>query len=142
VTFARDDNRFYATLGTGGRTHLVEGDLAGRRVRVLRANVECPSLSPDGRRLVFKKRIQGRGPVVWRLHALDLATLAETPLAETRSVDDQVEWLDDRRVLYALGDPGGTASTDTWVVPADGGGHPALLTRGAFSPAVVRPPGG
>ena len=28
VTFARDGNRFYATLGTRGRTYLVEGDIA------------------------------------------------------------------------------------------------------------------
>jgi hypothetical protein len=139
VTFARDDNRFYATLGTAGRTHLVVGDLATRSVRVLRENVECPSLSPDGTRLVFKKRVEGSGPVTWRLTALDLATMAETALAETRSVDDQVEWLDDGHVLYALGDPGGTAATDTWEVSADGKGTPRLLAHGAFSPAVVHP---
>jgi hypothetical protein len=138
VTFAADENRFYATLASGGRTFLVQGELAARSVRVLRENVECPSLSPDGTRLVFKKRSSGSGPVTWRLHALDLATMRETPLAETRNVDDQVEWLDDGRVLYALGDQGGSAATDVWVVGADGGGRPSPLVRGASSPAVVR----
>src|SRR5207244_621595 len=89
VTFARDSNRFYATLGSGGRTYLIEGDLTAREATVLRENVECPSLSPDDSRLVFKKRVErsGPGPVVWRLHLLDLATMVETPLVETHSVD-------------------------------------------------------
>lgn len=59
VTFAADERTFYATLATGGRTHLVRGDLAERTVTTLRENVECPSLSPDGKRLVFKKRVEG-----------------------------------------------------------------------------------
>lgn len=49
VTFASDERHFYATLGVGdfaGTTHLVEGDLRTRTLRVLRDNVECPSLSP------------------------------------------------------------------------------------------------
>jgi hypothetical protein len=137
VTFTADDNRFYATLGSGGKTYLIEGNLAGRSARVLRENVECPSLSPDGRRIVFKKRDTGPGPVTWRLHVLDLVTMTETPLAETRTVDDQVEWLDDEYVLYALNDEGGTAATETWRVRADGMGKPELTVRGAFSPAVV-----
>ncbi|MFD0345780.1 hypothetical protein ACFQ0M_06140 [Kitasatospora aburaviensis] len=36
VTFAADDNRFYATVSTGGRTHLVEGDLKAWSARTLR----------------------------------------------------------------------------------------------------------
>jgi WD40-like Beta Propeller Repeat len=138
VTFARDGDRFYATLASGGRTYLVEGSLRARTARVLRQNVECPSLSPDGTRLAYKWRAPG-SRVAWRLHVLDLATMADTALAETRSVDDQAEWLDDGHVLYSL--PEGsqpTAVTDTWVVPADGGGTPSLLARAAFSPAVQR----
>jgi len=70
---------------------------------------------------------------------LDLATRRETLLADTRSVDDQVEWLDGTRVLYALprtGDANG--SSDVWVQPADGSGAPAVLIAGAASPSVVR----
>ena len=127
VTFARNSNRFYATLGTGGKTFLVEGDVGARTVRILHENVECPSLSPDGTRVAYKKR---RGKNGWRLHVLDLDTMAETQLAEARSVDDQVEWLDDRRVLYGLG-------SDVWVVPADGSGRASIFLRDALSPAVV-----
>ena len=52
---------------------------------------------------------------------LDLATLEDHPLAETRNVDDQAEWLDDATVMYAIPPPSsGTPTKDTWTVPADG----------------------
>ena len=73
VTFARDSDRFYATLATGGQTYLVEGSVAARTLRILRGHVECPSLSPDNRRIAFKKRLGGMlGPITWRLTVLDL----------------------------------------------------------------------
>ncbi len=49
--------------------------------QVLRTGVECPSLSPDGTRLAFKKRIAE--PSEWRLAVLDLATLQDTLLNES-----------------------------------------------------------
>src|SRR6185312_2628221 len=39
VTFAADSNRFYATLGTGGRTYLIRGNLRERTARVIRDDV-------------------------------------------------------------------------------------------------------
>src|SRR5207245_6753047 len=57
VTFARQPGRFYATLGTGGHTYLVQGDLATRTLKVLRDGVECPALSPDGTRIAFKDKV-------------------------------------------------------------------------------------
>jgi hypothetical protein len=131
VTFV-DDDRFYATLATGGKTYLVEGSVRDRRVRTLRENVECPSLSPDGSRLVFKKRVRPvSSGAPWRLYVLDLATMKERPLAETRSVDDQVDWLDSDTVAYGL--PGDFLS-DLWSVPADGTGAPRKLIASASSP--------
>jgi uncharacterized repeat protein (TIGR01451 family) len=132
VTFAQDSNRFYATVATRAQTYLVEGDVAAREMRVLRENLECPSLSPDGTRLAFKKRVGGvLDAVAWRFHVLDLATLTETPLAEARSIDDQIEWLDDNQVIYGDG-------SDLWTVPADGSGEPRRFMSMASSPAVVR----
>jgi hypothetical protein len=64
---------------------------------------------------------------------LDLRTLRSTPLAETRSVDDQAAWLGDHTVMYAV--KRGPKASDVWTVPADGSGAPALLIPDAESPA-------
>jgi Tol biopolymer transport system component len=139
VTFARDDNTFYATLGSGDKTYLVQGDIKRREMKVLREGVECPSLSPDGTRIAFKQRAGGGvGPVQWRVAVLDLATLRAHTLAETRNVDDQVEWLDDNDVVYGLPESQSSPVMDVWRLPAAGGGKPQRLVTGAWSPAVVR----
>jgi hypothetical protein len=130
VTFARDSDRFFATLATGGRTYLIEGSVRRREARVLRSNVECPSLSPEGTRIAFKKRT-GSAETPWRLTVLDLRTMRETPLAERRSVDDQAEWLDGDHVLYGM-------RSGVFVARADGRGRPRTFLAGADSPAVVR----
>jgi hypothetical protein len=136
VTFAGDDRTFYATMATHGTTHLVRGDLAARTVTTLRTNVECPSLSPDGTRIAFKKRVKGLPKdAPWHLYVLDLRTGRETPLAEPRSVDDQVVWRDDHTLVYALpGDYG----ADLWTLSSDGTGRPRRVTTAAVSPAYVR----
>ena len=136
VTFARDASKFFATLATAGRKYLVEGHIPTKRVTVIYDGVECPSLSPDETRVAFKKR-EGAG---WRPAVLDLKTRQETVLSETRNVDDQIEWLDDRSVLYAIRQPGtGTPpGSSIWQVAADGRGAPMLFLRDADSPAIVR----
>lgn len=142
VTFARQSGRFYATLATAGKLLLVEGDLAARQMRVIHDDVECPSLSPDESHIAFKRRIPaGPGRLMWRLHVLELASGKLTPLpGETRSVDDQVEWLGNREVVYGLpGDgPNAGAATNTWALRVDGRGEPRLLVPLAFSPTVIR----
>jgi hypothetical protein len=140
VTFARDSNRFYATLGTGGVAYLVEGDIAANKATVIKAGIECPSLSPDNTRLAFKKRVPGAGLPKWRIAVLDLASLTESFVAEERYVDEQLVWLDDNRILYTQAAEGALSRvvTDVWVVPADGTGTPALLLKQAASPTPVR----
>jgi Tol biopolymer transport system component len=142
VTFA-DDRTFYATMSTAGHRYLVLGDLATRTVRTLAANVECPSLSPDGTRIAFKSAIDDDPAKGWRLSVLDLATLRRTPLAETRSVDDQAAWLDDSHLMYAVRRTSSSAaaasssSSDVWTVPANGSGSATLLIPDAESPASL-----
>ena len=138
VTFARDGDRFYATLATGGKTYLVAGSIAERALRTIHSGVECPSLSPDETRVAFKRRVETGGPIHWQPYVLDLATMTETPLAETRSIDDQIEWLDDQRILYALPESTPSAITHVWMLPADGTGQPSLFLSEAASPVVVR----
>jgi hypothetical protein len=136
VTFTADDNTFYATMGSNGKTWLMKGDFKGHSLTSIRQNVECPSLSPDGTRIVFKKRVSDDIRHPWRFTVLNLATMQETPLAETRSVDDQAAWLNDTTVMYAVphdDDPG----SDLYAVPADGSGAPRLLAANGMSPSVT-----
>ena len=127
VTFEHGGRGFYATLSTGAHRYLVHGDLARRRVDVMRDFVECPSLSPDGKRIAYKRTL-GNGR--WRSHVLELATGKDRALAETRSIDDQIEWLDDRFVAYGDGE-------DVFVTRADGTGKPEKLLLGADSPVSL-----
>jgi hypothetical protein len=136
VTFA-DANRFYATLATGGETYLIEGDVNERRARTVHEGVECPSLSPDGTRVAFKKRIRDGVRLSWRLGVLDLASLKETLIADARNVDDQAEWLDDEQVIYGLPSATVPGSSDIWASRADGTGEPRMLAADGWSPAVV-----
>jgi hypothetical protein len=136
VTFANDGRRFFATLATGGTAYLIEGDLQARTAKVLLAGVECPSLSPDNRRIAFKRARPHGG---WGIAVLELDTMKVTPLAaESRSVDDQVEWLNDREVLYALSDDpdSKTPGENIWALGIDGGAPRVYLAR-ATSPARV-----
>jgi hypothetical protein len=137
ATFANDNDTFYATLQTASVSYLIKGSVERRTADVLRPGVECPSLSPDNRRIAFKKRIGTQSRGWWQIAVLPLDTLTDTLVAtETRSVDDQVEWIDADRVAYHL--TGGSTAADLWAVRVDGGAPPELLRAASYSPAVVR----
>ena len=135
VTFTPDDNTFYATLATKGRTYLVRGNLRTKTVTTLHENVECPSLSPDGTRIAYKKRVRGLPKdAPWHLYVLNLRTMHETPLSEPRSVDDQAVWKDNHTLVYALA---GDYGADLYETSADGTGKPRRISTAAVSPAFV-----
>ena len=140
-TFAADHRHFYASLGSGGAVHLVKGDLASRQMQVIHEHVECPSLSPDETRVAFKRRaaMDERGRRIWRLHVMDLASRRETLLdQEVRNVDDQVEWLGNSAIAYALpADEQGSAATNVWAMAVDAASPPRLLLPLAFSPTAI-----
>jgi hypothetical protein len=113
---------FYATLRTAERLSRPRGyqskdgdcDLPKRRL---------PSLSPDETRIAFKKMLSRNN---WRLSVLDLKTLQETPLAETRIVDDQQNgWTLTRAVLFARV----SAVDGRYGGVFDGSGEPKSLPR-------------
>ena len=135
VTFAPDGNTFFATLRTRGSAYLIEGDVDARTGRVLMQGAECPSLSPDRARIAFKKRLGGSGGW-WQLSLYDLSTHAVRALSgDTKSVDDQVEWLDASNLIYFRPDEDGNI---IWRLPTESGEAPQPFVREGFSPAVVR----
>ena len=139
VTFTDDDRYFYATAASGGSTWLVRGDLVRKTLTSVHKNVECPSLSPDGTRVAYKKNTGTFNAPDWRIAVLDLDTKLETMLSEKRSVDDQVEWFDNSTVLYGLPRAAIAGDSDIWSMPADGSAAPVLFIPHAWSPSVVRP---
>jgi hypothetical protein len=141
VTFTRDAKRFFATLGTGGRILLVDGDVAARTIRVIAEDIECPSLSPDEKHIAFKKRFGSGFDAWWQPAVVDLATMTVRLLPEPKHIDDQIEWLDEAHILYAVGHSASATPrrADVWMLAIDGASAPQMFLRDAESPAVVRP---
>ena len=100
VTFdPTDSDRFFVTAYFGGRPHLAEGHIQAKKMAVVRPDVECPSFSPDGKRLAFKKRTS---PTTWSPAVLTLASQKEIVFDVGASVDDQIEWLDNHTLIYEV----------------------------------------
>lgn len=137
VTFTSDPNVFYATAASGSRTWLVRGDRVARTLIAVRDGVECPSVSPDGTHIAFKKVVSTL-PTRWTVAVLDLATNEEVVLPEPRNVDDQVEWLNNSTVIYGVLRADDSGDSDVWSAPRDGSAAPSLLIEHAWSPAVIR----
>lgn len=130
VTFKPDGKGFYASISTGGQTYLIEAGFEAWEGRTLLSNVECPSLAPDGRHLVFKQRIAAPGTRPWRLAVLSLDSMQVTALPGTQGIDDQAVWLDGGTVIYAM-------DSHIWAVPIDGSREPHVLVANAESPSVL-----
>ena len=138
VTFTEDDNVFYATAASGGNTWLVRGDLAARTLAAIRRTAECPSVSPDGSRIAYKKNVSTTATAYWSIAVLDLRTGEEMVLPEKHDVDDQVEWKDDSTILYGLPRTDQAGDSDVWSIASSGSAAPRLFIEHAWSPSVVR----
>lgn len=135
VTFV-DNEIFYATMQNADGTWIVEGSLSTSKIVDRFDNASCPEVSPDGQTIVAKEqRADG-----FHLVAIDVATGTRRDLGETRPVDDQVEWLDDTSIVYAIANPDeGTAAQpafDVYVLDTSPGGTPQLLVPFADSPVA------
>lgn len=136
VTFV-DSDRFYATIGVGESTSIVEGTISTSTMNVVHENATCPEISPDGSTLVVKERTEGD---FFQLVAIDVATGTRRNLPEARSVEDQVEFLDNGTIIYGLpNEAEGTESQPAWDVwSLDlNGGQPQLIIPFADSPAAI-----
>lgn len=95
-------DRFLVTVSTGGKPRLAEGSVARREIRIINddADIECPSYSPDGKKIAFKR--VNRKTLLWSPAVLDLATGVETvfDVGAGATVDDQIEWLNDHTIIY------------------------------------------
>lgn len=134
-----DDNDFYVTGFFGDVPEIMQGDIDARTLRPTGFEGSCPSLSPDQKTLVFKRARADEG---FDLVAVDLASGDSWTLAESRSVDDQVEWLDNDTILYAL-HPDGEESLvqpefDVWKLDLAEGSEPEIFLPAADSPAAIR----
>jgi hypothetical protein len=138
VTFSSDDNTFYATAALDGTTWLVRGDLAARSLTAISTAAECPSLSPDGTKVAYKKNLSTTGTAHWTLAVRVLATGSETLLPIQPSVDDQAEWLNGTTLLFGLPDGNVVGDSNVWSVPIDGMSAPTMFLKHAWSPSVVR----
>ena len=120
------------------RPIVAEVDAKGGPARRIRTNAHREwqaEPSPDGRSLALLSNQDGPES----LYVMDLATMSERPITgETRSIDDQLEWLDDGHVLYGAPRAGQPSSIDVWTADIDGGAPARLYLKDAESPIVVR----
>jgi dipeptidyl aminopeptidase/acylaminoacyl peptidase len=141
VTFdPRDSNRFFVTVHSNGTAYLAAGNVAARQIEIVARDVECPSFSPDGKRLAFKKRINR---LRWAPAVKDLDSMKETVFSTVKySVDDQIEWLDNHTLIFEIPPSifNGRASNDLYTLDVDA--EPAvevLWLADARSPTWVGP---
>lgn len=139
ITFAPDEDEVYVTGFYGEQPEIMRGTLNDMTLAPTGWIGSCPSLSPDGKTLVFK---EARQDGTFELVAVDVESNTKMKLGEERSVDDQVEWLDNDTILYAVHPEGGDNPVqpefDIWMLDIAPGSEPVLFLPNADSPAVAR----
>lgn len=140
VTFVTE-TQFYATVASGGKTWLVQGDLERRELVSVMQNAECPSISPDHSRIAYKKRREHSGLAHWDIAVLDLKTREEVVIPLEQGFDDQLEWLDDQTLLFGMPQPDTPGDSNVYSIAATANATPQLFVEHAWSPSVVRSAG-
>lgn len=135
-----DSTDFWVTGWFGDGPEILRGDSSRRTLETFGWDGSCPSVSPDGSTLVFKETQPDES---FLLVAVDIATGRRWRLGEQRAVDDQVEWLDNDTLLYAMHTEGSDGTDaqpqfDIWSVDVAPGSTPELFLPAASSPAVAR----
>lgn len=140
------DGEFWVTGQFDGFLEVLKGSTVDQTLTPTGLTGSCPSVSPDGKTLVYKRQVIEYGKADrYQLVAHDLETGNEWELGESRSVDDQVEWLDNDTILYGLHAPGVEVAAasfpefDVWQLDIAEGSEPELLIPLADSPSVTHP---
>ena len=131
VTFARDSDRFYATMATGGKTYLIEGSVKARSAQRAARERRVP--------VALARRHADR---LQAAHGSDVGAVAAHRARPRDDARDAAR----RARARSTTRPSGSTTTRVlygvdgaiWAVPADGGGAPRRFIAGAESPAVVR----
>ncbi|KAG1647475.1 hypothetical protein GQR58_030576 [Nymphon striatum] len=146
VSFLPDGSGDYTvTFGSADTVEVLQYSEATNEAEPLNLEGSCPSVSPDGRFIVYKRAdfdraVLGEESNI-RLVLHDTDTGQERLLGETRFVDDQVEWLDEDTIVYAIkrdDEESIQPAYDVWSLDLDPTAEPQLLVPFADSPAVYR----
>ncbi len=138
VTFAKDGNTFYATAASGKQTWLMRGSLAERTMVAVGENAECPSISPNGKLIAYKKRRADSQPAHWDIAVLDIAKGTEQIYPLESGFDDQLEWLDSSTLLFGQPRTDNPGDADIFSMKLEAGASPQLFIEHAWSPSVQR----
>ena len=139
VTFdPKDSDHFFVTVYFDGQPYLAEGRFSSKKILVLQQGVECPSFSPDGKKIAYKSRT---GPTRWSPAVLDVATGKSVIYEYVKdSVDDQIEWLDESTLIFQITDAPLVGSAQINLYTLDMRGvqpQPRLWLEDAKSPALA-----
>lgn len=140
VTFGPDNDQIWVTGADDDGPQIYTGSLAERTLTPTRIGASCPSISPDGKTLVVRMA-EGGVEGATDLVAIDQQTGEQWRLNEDREVVDQVEWLDNDTILYALPADDFSAEMrtfDVWSLDLRADAEPELFLRYASSPSVIR----
>ncbi|WP_426734697.1 hypothetical protein [Glutamicibacter sp. 2E12] len=132
------EKEFYATVASGNQTWLAKGDLDSRSLVSVASNAECPSVSPEGSKVAYKKRRAQPGLAHWDIAVLDLETRKETVIGLELGFDDQLEWLDEGTLLFGMPRAGAPGDSDVFSIEAQANATAQLFIEHAWSPSVVR----
>lgn len=138
VTFAKDGNTFYATAASGKQTWLMKGSLTDRTMTALSENAECPSISPNGKLVAYKKRRADSQPAHWDIAVQDLSKGTEQLYPLEAGFDDQLEWLDSSTLLFGQPRADNPGDTDIYSFDLSAGAVPELFLEHAWSPSIQR----
>ncbi|GAA1497361.1 hypothetical protein [Paeniglutamicibacter kerguelensis] len=101
-------------------------------------NAECPSVSPNGKLIAYKKRRADSQPAHWDIAVLDIAKGTEQIYPLESGFDDQLEWLDSSTLLFGQPRTDNPGDANIVSLKLETGASPQLFIEHAWSPSIQR----